>query len=1072
MGRRLALIIGNSIFREPSLARLLTPDADVGALADVLVDPEIGSFDDVKLVVNMSGASTRRSISQFFANKTRDDLLLLYFSGHGVLDEYGDLFLATKETERSYLRGTAIPAGFITDEMDHSRSRRQVLILDCCHSGAFARGSKGSTGASVGTAKAFEGKGYGRVVLTASDATQYAWEGDQVIGEAEYSIFTHYLIEGLRTGKADADGDGEITVDELYDYAYAQVVTQTPKQTPGKWSYKEQGEIIIARAPSKEASKPVEVELPEFDDETEAKLKRLYDTGLAAYWLEEWERAARAFQAIVEARPDYPGVAEKLREARVQAELAGLYEKALAALQSEDWDSVAIALEAVVAQAPDYRDAASQLAFAQERKHLVELYAQARSLVQAEKWRAAGRVLSKIEELEPDYADEEGLKTLIEEKIAALERQKQIENLYNQALRELEAGTLQAARESLLKIQEMQPGYAESERLLVKITSEIDRQEEERRRQEKTSALYRQAQSLAQAGQWPKVLSKMEALRQISPEFEDPENLFNTAQHQVEVARREAQRQEELAALYAEAVQLIETGYYQKAADKIVAVREIDPHYPDREGVQQRALEGLRRRAQAELAEPIEKPATWYQKAIDTLREHVWLTAGASALILILVILGLNVGNFLSPPTEPPSQAGAADDQSAAAVEPLTQIGGVVSVMVTWQGAELENFLAALQPFRERTGIVVEIINSSDLNTDLSQRIDTGNPPDISGLASPVDLRNFAEAGNLISLNGILDIARMQEEYDQGFLQLGTLDGEFYGAFIKTDIKSLVWYDPKAFDTAGYKVPGTWEELNELENQIIADGTTPWCIGLEASIASGWPATDWIEDIMLRTADLQVYDDWTNQKLPWTDQAVRTAWETWGKIVNDKARVFGGPQNVLITNFTESPFPMFEDPPDCYLHRQALFITSFISNQFPGLVPGEDFNFFVLPPINPEFGTPLLIAGDLFGMFNDTSQSRALMQWLVSSEAQTIWAQQGGYLSPNKRVLTESYPELFREQQSQGISGASAVRFDASDLMPSNVNQEFWLAVQDYVGNPQNLDAILEHLEDIRTSTQ
>jgi hypothetical protein len=290
--------------------------------------------------------------------------------------------------------------------MDHSRSRRQVLILDCCHSGAFARGSKGVTGASVGTATAFEGKGYGRVVLTASDATQYAWEGDQVIGEADNSVFTHYLIEGMQTGKADADGDGKITVDELYDYVYAQVVKQTPRQTPGKWSYREQGEIIIARAPHGIPSKPAEIELPEFDEEIEARLKRLYDTGLAAYWLEEWDRAAQVFQAVVEARPDYPGVAEKLQEARRQGELAELYEKARSALEAEDWESATAALEAVVAQAPDYRDAASKLAFTQERRYLAELYTQGSSLVQAEMWEAARRVLVRIEEIDPGYPDD------------------------------------------------------------------------------------------------------------------------------------------------------------------------------------------------------------------------------------------------------------------------------------------------------------------------------------------------------------------------------------------------------------------------------------------------------------------------------------------------------------------------------------------------------------------------------------------------------------------------------------------------------------------------------------------
>ena len=151
-------------------------------------------------------------------------MLLLYFSGHGVLDDRGQLYLAVKDTERGLLRGTAIGATFIADEMDRSHSRRQVLILDCCHSGAFARGSKGSPGLSVGTAAAFEGTGYARVVMTATDSTQYAWEDDHVIGEADKSVFTHYLVEGLKTGAADANADGWITLDELYDYVHAQVV--------------------------------------------------------------------------------------------------------------------------------------------------------------------------------------------------------------------------------------------------------------------------------------------------------------------------------------------------------------------------------------------------------------------------------------------------------------------------------------------------------------------------------------------------------------------------------------------------------------------------------------------------------------------------------------------------------------------------------------------------------------------------------------------------------------------------------------------------------------------------------
>ena len=133
--------------------------------------------------------------------------------------------------------------------MDRSFSKRQVLVLDCCHSGAFAHGAKAAQGVSVGTAEAFEGTGLGRVVLTATDSTQYAWEGDQIIGDAQNSLFTHFLIEGLKTGAADRDDDGVVTVDELYDYVREQVVNTTPRQTPHKWSYRQQGDIVLAQNP-------------------------------------------------------------------------------------------------------------------------------------------------------------------------------------------------------------------------------------------------------------------------------------------------------------------------------------------------------------------------------------------------------------------------------------------------------------------------------------------------------------------------------------------------------------------------------------------------------------------------------------------------------------------------------------------------------------------------------------------------------------------------------------------------------------------------------------------------------
>ena len=246
---RFALIIGNSDYLDPKLARLVTPVEDVDGLAQVLSAADIGGFDDVRVLIDKSVLEVRRVIARFFAGKKPDDLLLLFFSGHGVRDERGLLYLAVQDTEHDLLNATAIPAAFITDEMDQSRSRRQVLILDCCHSGAFSHGAKAAADVGVGTAAAFAGTGFGRMVLTATDATQFAWEGDQVIGKADKSVFTHYLVEGLRTGQADTDADGQITLDELYDYVYERVVKATTKQTPRKFTYNQQGDVVIAHNP-------------------------------------------------------------------------------------------------------------------------------------------------------------------------------------------------------------------------------------------------------------------------------------------------------------------------------------------------------------------------------------------------------------------------------------------------------------------------------------------------------------------------------------------------------------------------------------------------------------------------------------------------------------------------------------------------------------------------------------------------------------------------------------------------------------------------------------------------------
>ncbi len=250
MENRSALLISSNEYQDVMLSRLASPQNDVVSLSKVLRDPTIGDFGEVKVLINKPSYVVREEIANFFIDKKRDDLILLYFSGHGVLDINGKLYLAAPDTKCNLLRASAISANYLSEVIDDSRSRRIVLILDCCHSGAFSRGGKGSAvGTRVRAGLAFEGMGYGRVVLTASDATQYAWEGKQVEGSPVMSIFTKFFIEGLCTGAADLRRTGKITVDDLYDYIYDQIMQldSEKRQTPGKWSFKQEGDIVIGK---------------------------------------------------------------------------------------------------------------------------------------------------------------------------------------------------------------------------------------------------------------------------------------------------------------------------------------------------------------------------------------------------------------------------------------------------------------------------------------------------------------------------------------------------------------------------------------------------------------------------------------------------------------------------------------------------------------------------------------------------------------------------------------------------------------------------------------------------------
>lgn len=424
----------------------------------------------------------------------------------------------------------------------------------------------------------------------------------------------------------------------------------------------------------------------------------------------------------------------------------------------------------------------------------------------------------------------------------------------------------------------------------------------------------------------------------------------------------------------------------------------------------------------------------------------------------ILVVGACSSGGATSSPaaSTAPSAEASAGTESAAPSEG-GQLGGVVTVIGTWGGSEQESFLAMVAPFEAATGVDVQYTGTRDINTVLSTGVASGILPDVAGLPGPGQMNEWAKAGALKPLDDVLDIATYTAETAPALVELGTVDGKISGVFIKAAVKGLIWYNPQVY-TGGE--PATWDALTATSP---APADKLWCVGLESGAASGWPGTDWIEDFVLRQSGPDVYDGWVAGTQKWTSPEIKSAFEAFGQVIQN---TFGGSDAVLTTNFGDGGNQLFTDPPGCLFHHQASFITDFFKNQ--GGAQDGQFDFFRMPDINSAYAGATTGAGDLFGMFNDTPQARALMAYLVTADAQKIWVERGGALSANKNVT--DYPDEIAKRSAELLANAGVFRFDASDLMPTAMNDAFWKAILDYVKDPSQLDSILSNLDSVQTS--
>ncbi len=378
---------------------------------------------------------------------------------------------------------------------------------------------------------------------------------------------------------------------------------------------------------------------------------------------------------------------------------------------------------------------------------------------------------------------------------------------------------------------------------------------------------------------------------------------------------------------------------------------------------------------------------------------------------------------------------------------------GPITFATSFQSNELEAFRNVISEFEDQTGIQVEVQQiGRDMANVLGNRVAGGNPPDLANVPNPGLFPQFEE--DLASLEWFRETDVADNTLDS-FLEAGSFNDTLFGVVPGASYKSLVWYNVPVFEEEGYEIPQSLGELLQLQSQMVADGYTPWCIGVESGDASGWPGTDWMEDLALRVNGADFYDAWVNHDISWNDPRVGQLFHLFGNFAND-GMAFGGTQNILNTGFgAPAAGNMFSDPPRCLMYKMASFANGIIQSNFD-VTLGEDYDAFTFPSVGGG-PAPALVAGDFIIAFNDNDRIRELIQFWASEQAQAMFAEQNpGRIAVNTNVSMDVYPNAVIRSAAEAIQEAPIARFDGSDSMPSSVgSDQYWTGVLDFLrGTP------------------
>ncbi len=398
--------------------------------------------------------------------------------------------------------------------------------------------------------------------------------------------------------------------------------------------------------------------------------------------------------------------------------------------------------------------------------------------------------------------------------------------------------------------------------------------------------------------------------------------------------------------------------------------------------------------------------------------------------------------------------------------------GTTVNVLSPKTEGQGDAIFQALQEFAEPLGITIQYTGATDAADQINALVAGGNPPDIFIFPQPGKLADFSRSGDVLPLPENVDAAS-SAVWSDAWRDFGLVDGVQTGIPTKADLKSLVWYKPALFEEKGYAIPETWDAFKELTAEMIANGDTPLCVGIESGPATGWTFTDWIEDLMLRFHGAEVYDQWVANEIPFTDERVAEVWNEVLDLWNTEGMVFASSGSIAATAFGDNAEPLLEER--CLMHRQASFYPSFFPEGTAFADPGnpDSVDVFYFPSVSGD--RPVLGAGTLWGAFRDAPEVWAVMEYAAGADYATARQRiqteiQGGGLSGFLSAAEGQDETVYQALELSFLdilATADVVRFDASDLMPTEVGSgSFWTEGTAAVNGDSTVDEALATIED------